>query len=371
MIKVLHYIGCLHYGGAQAFLMELYRNIDRDKVHFDFVVFPEEEKDFYDEVKKYGGTIYVCPKYKGFNHLEFTKWWRNFYNTHKDVYSAIHIHQTVTANAVVRITQKYNIATILHSHSKSNGSGAVAKIKDILQYGLGSKADYMYACSDEAGQYLFGKDVLNKKNYETLQNAINVSRFEYNPVIRDKFRQELNVEDKYVIGIVGRFHPTKNHIFAVNLLPEILNIIPNAVLLLVGDGENREFIESRVKELGITDNVLFVGSKNNTEDYYQCMDLFAMPSLHEGFGIVALEAQTSGLHCVLSDTIPRSVNVTGNAEFLQLDNRVWVDAIHKCFLDFERKACENIEVIYRAGYDSKELAKRIEMKYYELNRVHK
>lgn len=368
-MKILHYIGSLHYAGAQTFLMELYRNIDRDNFQFDFVVFPEDECGFYDEVKEYGGMIYVCPKFNGLNYLEFVKWWNAFLAVHSVEYSTIHIHQTVTARMVIKASRKHGIPTILHSHSKSNGSGLVAKLKDMMQFNLGHMADYMYACSDEAGQYLFGPNVIGKNNYETLQNAIDISRFEYNEHVRKKLRLSLNIEDKYVLGVVGRFHHTKNQIFLINLLPEIVVKVPNVMLMLVGDGDERVLLERRAAELGVTDNVLFVGNKRNTEDYYQCMDLFVMPSLHEGFGIVALEAQASGLHCLLSSAIPKSVNVTGNVEFLDLIGNCWTNAIYETFLCSERARCENIEALYRAGFDSKELAKRIEKKYYELNRM--
>lgn len=371
MVKVLHYIGSLHYAGAQTFLMELYRNVDRENIQFDFIVFPEDECGFYDEVKKYGGMIYKCPKFKGINYLEFVKWWNVFLKKHNTQYSVIHIHQTVTARMVIKASRKYSIPTVLHSHSKSNGEGVVAKLKDVMQFNLGNMADYMYACSDEAGRYLFGADVLEKTNYETLQNAIDIARFEYNQLVRDNIREVLCIEHNYVIGVVGRFHHTKNQMFLINLLPVVIEKIPNAILMLVGDGVDRNLLERRVVELGLTKHVLFMGNKRNTEDYYQCMDLFVMPSLHEGFGIVALEAQASGLHCLLSATIPKSVNVTGNVEFLELVDKEWINAIYKAFSCSKRTCCENIEAIYRAGYDSKELAKKIQQRYYELNKVQK
>lgn len=368
MIRVLHYIGSLHYAGAQTFLMELYRNIDKEKVQFDFVVSPEEKSGFYQDVLKLGGRIFVCPRYKIYNHLFFKNWWRDFWSDRHDSYDIFHVHVSATASIAMAEAERYGVKRVLHSHSNSNGTGLLAKLKDYMQKNVCKHSDYMFACSDEAGKYLFGNDVLRKNNYETLPNAVNIDRFVFSEPDRKQVRSALEIEDKFVVGLVGRFHPLKNHSFALDLLPELKKNCPNVVLLFVGDGKERTTIENKIKDLKVADSVILVGNKQNTEAYYSAMDLFLLPSKYEGFGIVALEAQISGLTCIVSRTVPPSVNVSGKVVFVDLKQELWIEEIEKHYQD-KRTKCNILDRMYASGFSSAQLAKHVENVYRKLLKI--
>ena len=321
-IRVLHVLGGLEAGGAENFVMNLYRAIDRNKVQFDFIKHTKEKQFFDDEIVRLGGRIFTCPKYNGKNHFAYCEWWRVFLKEHPE-YRVVHGHVRSTAAIYLWIAKKLGRVTISHSHSTSNGKGAAAFVKDVMQLPIRYIADYMFACSDEAGKYLFGKAALKKENYKLIPNAIDCDRFKFNPQRREEMRKELGLDDCFVIGHVGRLSEPKNHTFLLDVFAEVEKEKPEARLLLVGDGPLRETLKEKCTRLGISEKVLFVGARQNTEDYYQTMDIFAFPSLWEGLGIVAIEAQAARLKCICSDQIPSAVKVTEELEFYPLDQESW------------------------------------------------
>ena len=362
MIRILHNIGTLNYGGSQALVMAIYRQIDRSKIQFDFVTIADKTGGFYDEAKELGARVYVCPRYNGKNHIEFCKWWNDFWAEHPE-YKIIHGHVRSTASIYLTIAKKHGLVTIAHSHSTSNGSGKSALVKNILQLPIRYIADWCFACSDEAGRWLFGKNIINKSNYMLIPNAIDGRRFLYSEEKRDEIRKYLKIEDRFVIGHVGRFDISKNHFLLVDIFEEVYRLNPKAYLLLIGDGELRPKVEEYCKSKGIYDHVCFSGIHNNVEDYYQAMDVFLFPSKWEGLGIVAVEAQTSGLPCVVSQNVPSKVDIGANlVNFLELEDSVgkWASAI----LDVEmvtRKSC--LLELQEAGYDISELTDKLEQFY--------
>ena len=212
MIRILHYIGTLELGGSQAFVMELYRNMKREEIQFDFVIFPEWRGPLYEEIIRMGGKVYESPKYNGINHMEYVRWWQNFLNEHPE-YQVIHGHVRSVASIYLPIVRKAGRYTILHSHSMSNGHGFSALIKTMLQLPVRHMADYYMACSDEAGRWLFGNQVVSGSRYRTIPNAINTSRFLYSEEQRMVIRKELEANESFLIGHVGRFVEVKNHVF--------------------------------------------------------------------------------------------------------------------------------------------------------------
>ena len=158
-IRIVHNIASLHLGGSQAFVMNMYRNIDRSKVQFDFVVTPETKEGFYDEITNLGGKIFSCPRYKGTNHIQYNKWWDDFFNEHPE-YKVIHGHVRSTASIYLKIAKRHGLVTIAHSHSTSNENGISAIVKRIMQLPIRKQADYLFACSDKAGKWLYGEKAI-------------------------------------------------------------------------------------------------------------------------------------------------------------------------------------------------------------------
>lgn len=326
-IRIVHNIASLHLGGSQAFVMNMYRNIDRSKVQFDFVVTPETKEGFYDEITNLGGKIFSCPRYKGTNHIQYNKWWDDFFNEHPE-YKVIHGHVRSTASIYLKIAKRHGLVTIAHSHSTSNGNGISAILKRIMQLPIRKQADYLFACSDKAGKWLYGEKAITQQNYYMIPNGVDLKRFEFDVNKRNQMRMTLGIKkDMMILGHIGRLSTPKNHKFLLNVFNKYHKINSNSKLLLVGDGELFDCIKEHIDKLNISDAVIMTGSKQNTEDYYQVMDIFVFPSLWEGLPVSVVEAQANGLQCLISDVITHDVDLTDLIQYLPLDEELWLGAI--------------------------------------------
>ncbi|NRG44680.1 glycosyltransferase family 1 protein, partial [Bacillus sp. CRN 9] len=349
-IRVLQVFAKMNRGGAESMIMNLYRNIDRSFIQFDFIVHTEDECSFDEEIYKLGGKIYRVPAYKGSNHVSYIKEWDRFFNYHPE-YKIIHGHMRSTASIYLKIAKNYGFITIAHSHNTSSGNGFPAIAKNILQYPIRYIADYQLACSRAAGEWLFGKQVYKKDSFYILNNAIETKNFVFNNTIRDKIRKEFLIEDKLVVGHIGRFHQQKNHELVIEIFQKVYEKNNNALLLLVGEGELRPSIEKKVKNLGLNNSVIFCGVRSDVSELLQAMDVFLFPSLYEGLGIVILEAQASGLPCIVSDKIPREAFVTNLIQEVSLNSSIdiWAEKILKYTQDNKRK--NKYKQIKSNGYD--------------------
>ena len=327
-IRVLHMIGSLEIGGSQAMIMNIYRNIDRKRVQFDFVIDKNRGGFFEKEITELGGKIYKMPCFRGTNIHEIRKSWDEFLTKHSE-YKILHSHVRSYASLYIPIAKKHGLKTIIHSHSTSNGSGIAAVIKAIMQYPLRYQADYFFACSDKAGKWLYGKKITMRPNYRMIPNGVDLKRFAFNKEKRDQMRRKLGIaENAFVLGHIGRVTVPKNHKFLVQLFAEYHKENITSKLLLVGDGELFEDVKQQVAHLGINEAVIMVGSKTNTEDYYQAMDVFVFPSLWEGLPVSVVEAQANGLQCLLSDVITHDVDLTDQVQYLPLNEKnIWLERI--------------------------------------------
>ncbi|SJZ87871.1 glycosyltransferase family 1 protein [Garciella nitratireducens] len=355
-IRVLHVFGRLDTGGAETMIMNVYRNIDRSKVQFDFIVHTKEKCDFDGEVKHLGGKIHRIQQYIGRNHFQYKKAWHNFFRQHPE-YNIIHGHMRSTAAIYLKIAKQYGLTTIAHSHSTSSGSGFSAIAKNILQYPIRYISDYFFACSENAGKWLFGKQILRSNKFFIVKNTIDSKSFVFNKLVRLKKRKEFNIEDKFVIGHIGRFSYPKNHMFLLDIFKEIHKENENAILMLVGDGELRQQIERKIIDLNLLDNVIFTGVRSDVPELLQAMDVFVFPSLYEGLGIVTIEAQAAGVPCIVADTIPKEAYVTDLIKPICLKESaiIWAENILKYTNKFKRR--NTYEEIKNSGYDILETTK--------------
>lgn len=361
-IRVLHVIGIMNRGGAETMIMNLYRNIDRTKVQFDFVENSDKPAAFDKEILSLGGRIFRCPHYNVKNHFKYCKWWVDFFAAHKNEYPIVHGHLGSTAAIYLFIAQKYGVFTIAHSHSASKGS---IKYR-IFSYPTRYIADHFFACSKDAATSRYGKLVVNNSSrFQILKNAIDTKKFVFNSNIRKEFKEKLQIPYNFiVIGHIGRFVEAKNHLFLLDIFENILKKEANAVLLLVGDGERRPEIEAYIKEKKIK-NVILTGVKSNTWDYYQVMDVFLMPSLYEGLPVSLVEAQASGLPCCVSSSVPREAAITDLVQFRSLEDSAeqWADwALAYCHTPRRDRQLE----LQNAGYDISETARWLEKYYLEV-----
>lgn len=351
-IRVLQVFGVLNRGGAESMLMNIYRNIDRTKVQFDFVVHTDKECAFYDEIRALGGTIYTVPRYNGKNHFVYVKAWKKFFREHPE-YKVVHGHNYSVASIYLKIAKKFGCTTIVHSHSTSERKNFAGFFKKIIQHSLRNRSEWLFACSDKAGEWLYGDSCTKRENYFLLKNAVDTEKYRINTDSRERIRKELGIEENFVFGHVGRFNTPKNHTFLIDIFNEVYKENKNARLLLVGDGSLRVEIEKKIEDLGIKDAVIFTGIRTDVNVVLQAMDCFVFPSLYEGLPVTVIEAQSAGLRCFISDTITDEVCVTDLVRQLPIDcgTQQWKDALLEAAkVDVHRDV---INEIVEAGYDIK------------------
>lgn len=369
IVRILQVLGKLNCGGAETMVMNLYHSIDTSKVQFDFAIHTKERCIYDSEVEKLGGKIYHVPRYYILNHIQYMIWWKRFLKQHTE-YKVVHAHIRSSAAIFLFIAKRMKRIAIAHSHSTSNGAGIQGKIKDIWQWPIRYIADYLFSCSDEAGRWLYGKKAAQSSNYRIVPNCIDYKRFAYSENERERVRAEQGIEENcFVIGHIGRFHEVKNHKFLIQIFEKILDKVSNAKLLLVGDGELREETEQRCEILGIREQTIFAGLQSHTEEFYQAMDVFLFPSLWEGFGMSIVEAQAAGLPCIISDTIPRNVQVTDLVVPESLDKapEIWAKKSME-YMGRKRIGLTPEQDKKMEKFDSKLVAKEMERFYLELSK---
>lgn len=358
--RILHVFGTLNRGGAETLIMNIYRNIDRDKIQFDFMVHHKEEGAFENEVKSLGGKVYRIENYRGVNHFSYKKSWNDFLKTHKE-YRIIHCHKESIISLVMDAAKKNNRIAIAHSHSTHNIPGFKGRVMDVLNQNVSKKADYRLACSKDAGKWMFG----DTSDFLVINNGIEIEKFSFTQKVRQKIREQLNFENKIVLGHIARFDRVKNQSFLIDVLNELIKKNPNYLLVFAGDGEFKSDVEEKVKKLGLDENVRFLGSIGYVNELLQAIDIFILPSLYEGLAVSTIEAQAAGLRCLLSDNIDKNSKVTDLIEFVPIDKGVdpWVEAILNVG-DYKR--VDTSSKIKKAGFDIKETADAISRFYLNL-----
>lgn len=348
--RVLHVLGELNRGGAETMIMNLYRNMDRTKFQFDFVVHTNKECSYDNEVISLGGKIFRVPKYKVYNHFEYVRKWETIFAENNE-YNLIHSHVRSTAKIFLKIAKKRKMKTILHSHNTSSGKGIKALFKTLLQKNVSESADYLFACSTEAGEWLFGKQIENNSNYHHIKNAIDTDNFKFNKEDYYNIRNEFNVESEILITHVGRFHPQKNHKFIIDIFDELLKLRLDVKLILVGDGEMKDEIIEEAKTRSIFQKIIFTGVRSDINKILNSSDMFLFPSLHEGLPLTLIEAQSSGLPIFASDKISKEICVTDLVTFLPLDEnpKIWANKISE-FKKAEVDRSLYSEEVSNAGY---------------------
>lgn len=356
-IRILHVIGIMNRGGAEAMIMNLYRNIDRTRIQFDFVENEGEEAAFDVEILSLGGRIYRCPRYRGKNHFAYTNWWKAFFEGHRGEYPIVHGHIGSTAAIYLSIAKKCGAYTIAHSHSAGTGSGLYRAFAYPTRY----VANHFFACSRNAGISRYGKKVGNDASLcQVLNNAIDTRKFVFNEEKKQQMRRTLRIEQNIlVVGHVGRFVDAKNHLFLIDVFAHIHECNPNSTLLMVGDGELRPQIEAAIAQKHLKNAIIITGVQSNVNDYYQAMDVFVFPSVYEGLPVSMVEAQAAGLPCCISTNVPEETAITNLVEFIPLANGAnhWADRVLHRATEPRRNMQQEIE---QAGFDVSATSKWLE-----------
>lgn len=359
--RVLMVVSRMHYGGVETMLMNLMRNMDRDKVVFDFMVNYAERGAYDDEIRAMGGRIYLMPRLFLRNTVKYIKALREFFVAHRE-YDIIHGHVRSAALLYLGIAKRYGVKTkIIHAHSTSIRRRLKWFVERALMLLARRSADYYFACSDAAGRYYFGEKRLSAPNYKVIKNGIMVDRYAFDAQKRAAKRAELGIENCFVLGSVGRFVPEKNHKQMLEIFAEVKRRCGDAVLLLAGDGMLFEDCKKQARMLGISDSVLFLGMRGDANELMMAMDVFLLPSFYEGLPVTSIEAQAAGLLGFYSDTITKETDVSGLCRYLPLETKVWADEIIRQGRSYERKSQK--EAVVRAGYDVAAQAKWLQAFY--------
>lgn len=350
MKRILHCLNSLSYGGVETAIMNIYRNIDHSQYHFDFLLrVPRNANNdaLICEIEKTGGRIYETaqfPRHMIRNAIEV----EHFLEEHLGEYEAVHIH----ANSFLYITplllaKRCGIPVrVVHSHS----TGTLNKIYRATHYInrqlFAHCANRRIACSDAAGQWMFG-------NYssETIRNCIDLNCFRYNETVRMELRKKLKLEGRTIIGHAGNFAPAKNCGLVLSVFEKYTELDSSALLVFAGTGTLQGEIEKEVRQRKLTDKVIFLGFRTDMHDVYQLFDLFFMPSLYEGLPYALVEAQAAGLPCLISDAITEDSIATENVARCGLSDppEVWAQKMERMLQSFQRK--DTYEVMKNKGWD--------------------
>lgn len=364
-IRVASVIGRYIGGGVEAVTINYYRNIDKNKVQFDFICDEDSTNIPYEEIEKMGGKVIIIPSYsKPFKYHKALKRVLKEGN-YKIIHSNINTLSVFSLFAAKCAGVPVRIA---HSHSTTNKKEKKKNLmKQVLRpFSKVFATDYM-CCSELAGRWLFGNKEYDKGNVYLLNNAIDLDKFKYNESLRKKKRKELGIkDDTLVIGHIGRFVAQKNHDFLIDIFNEIHKKNNNSILLLAGQGPLMEDIKNKVKDLNLDDNVKFLGQRNDANELYQAFDVFLLPSLYEGLPVVGVEAQAAGLLCYLSDDMTKETKVLDITKFMSLNNtpEEWANNILDDVKKYKR--IDTSKEMTAKNFNIKEEAKKLEEYYLNL-----
>ncbi len=354
-IRVL-VVAPLGVGGVTNMMINIQQRLDRRKLNFDYLVFHDRIEPSENKVVELGSKKFVASvdniKIKALR--RFVRLFVIAKVCRKNKVKILHYNADTPADIMNVIAAKAGGVKVvtLHSHNAGFGTAGlgIRLLSIIFKPLIPLFCDKLVACSNMAARFMFPRRIINKNKYLVLPNGIDLDKFNFNQEERIKIRESLGIEGKYVVGHVGRFTDQKNHTFLLDVFQKILELDNSAILLLFGVGELFAAVQKKAQELGIIDSVIFYGTSNEMAKMWQAIDVFVMPSLHEGLPVTGIEAQASGVPCIFADTITREVDVTGQSEFLSLKDSplVWAEHIlaHK-----KQKRVSGVPSLRAAHYD--------------------
>ena len=311
-VRIAQMMTDMNYGGAEMAVLNIYRHIDRNRYQFDFFALEGSSIPGRQEIEELGGRIYVLPGLRRFpayvkKTTEILK---------ENPYSIVHSHMNTLSVFSLYAASKAGIPIrIAHSHSVAGkGEGVRNLAKYALRTLLIPLPTHRAACSRLAGKWLFGE-----KKFRLLPNGVDFQTFAFAPEKRAQVRKNLHLEDRFVVGHIGRFCYAKNHEFLLEVFAEIRRKRKNALLLLVGEGPLQEKIQKKAENMGLQKDILFLKPRIAVSGLYAAMDVFLLPSRYEGLGVAAMEAQTAGLPCILSPAVPEEGQICRDCCCLPLE----------------------------------------------------
>lgn len=350
----------MYQGGAETFLMKLFRELDKRHMMFDFIFTDNNELFYEQEIRKLGGTIYrvTSKSYKLFKKHNEIKEIVNK-NNYKVVFTASHIS---LSGLNLFASKKGGANKLIFRSTNTKAGGKLSK--RILHYLFRPFANRLsnvkLAPSTEAAKHMFGKRYPMDK-VKLVKNGIDTNLFEFNEESRVKIRKQLNVSDEFLIGHVGRFAKQKNHKYLIKVFNEVLKVKPNAKLLLIGKGPLKETVIRQAKSLGIYENIIIKEGITNMEEYYMAMDMLVFPSFYEGLPNVVVEAQATGLPCLISDEITNEVILTDIVKKISIkaSPERWARTVLESSSMIINDRSKYVNKLREQGYDTQEVLNKM------------
>lgn len=331
--RVLHYVGAMDFGGMEALIMSIYRTVDRTEWQFDFAVHSLQKGCYEDEIERLGGRMFRFPTMRA-NPLEYKSQWNRFWQEHQGEFYAFQMHTNSLANIIALKSAKKSGVSVraIYAHSSYANKGRWQKVHDVVhrwnRSHIGRYANLLFACSDLAAKWLYGDKALSHGKVIMINSGIDYQRFSFSMAQRAALRKQMGLDDKIVLCQVGHMIPVKNHCFTISLMKQLLEISDRYVCLFLGDGPFMPVLKQSVEDCQLSGKVVFLGAKSNVEDYLCASDIFLLPSLYEGMPLSVVEAQVSGLRCLISSNITKSARISDRIEYLdRTDSSAWTAAI--------------------------------------------
>jgi glycosyltransferase involved in cell wall biosynthesis len=368
VIKVLH-IGVSSeegfFGGVEKFLLDYYQQMDQSKVIFDFLFCRGNplEKFSHSKLLENSHIYFLEVMHDKDNSLhDYIQLYHKLIEIlDENKYDVVHVDTSwIPVQTTCLIAAKKTKCKIRIAHSHSSGGiiiGNVVKrmMKRIIYSWSRSiirvlATDY-FACSKEAGEYIFGTKGVNSDKFKLIHNAINVREYSFDEKRMKKLRSSQNIEDDVLLlGCIGRLDPIKNLYFSIDIVGKLNELGTNTLLWIIGDGSLENNLKEYVKKNRLEEKVVFWGERHDIPDLVQALDGLLFPSLREGLGIVAIEAQAAGIPVYASDTVPSEVNAAGLVEFISLNqtSEFWAKEVANA-KSIKKK--DTREILKNAGYD--------------------
>lgn len=360
-IRVLHIFGRMNRGGAETFIMHVYRHIDRNRIQFDFAVHSEEPGHYDEEIRSLGGRIFVLPRPHPVRLFAYRQALKRVL-CESGPFIAVHSHVHFFSGIPLAIAASLGIPVrIAHSHTTYDGKRSLFVrwlYRWYMRWLIFRYATHMIGNSRRASEALYGLGCWQDQRVRVIHNGIDLTPFMLLSEDRRAPRRKFGFpEDAHLIGHVGRFDVPKNHRFLIEIFEALLTRLPTARLVLVGDGPLRPEIERLVAAKGISEQVVFMGVRADVPEIMGCLDVFLFPSRWEGLPVVLIEAQAAGVPCVVSDVITQEANVGLGllyAVSLAETASVWVDQVLKALSTERPRWAVRLEALQRHGYDVQE-----------------
>ncbi len=356
----------MELAGAETMLMNLYRHMDRDSIQFDFLVNADHTCAYDDEIESMGGHIYRIPQYYILNLFSYRKECRKVLAELSHNHPIIHGHIGAPAAIYLSEAKRLGYYAIAHSHAQHHPINLEEIAFRLSSYPTRFVADYYFACSRQAGIDRYGNRIVNSKRFRIIPNGIDASSFSFSDEKREKLRDELGIGSEIVIGHVGRFEEVKNHAFLLETFAAFHRMRQDSKLVLVGSGPLQEQMKTRASTLGIADSTFFLGNRTDMNNVYAAFDVFVFPSFTEGLSVALLEAQGSGLPCIVSDGNQDDGIVSKTVRRFSLSEGA--EAWAKHIVEVLEVPCDRsagFKAIQEHGFDIHDSAKKLQQFYLE------